>query len=300
MTSSTLWQTAFALFAVALILFELIRGWQLGLMRQLARIIAVIGAYAAAIFGGKMLLPIARPFLRMPDSLIAIVTGAVLGLLVYSVICSLGRILFKRTNEESSPSWRAVSGFSGAGLGLLFGVFLVWLVVVGIRSLGAVADGQMRAEAGAGPVGAAPQAVYAVYSSSTDSAGKKKEPSDFVAALARLKNSIELGPMGHAVRRTDLVPQKTYDLLDRIGQLLSQPESAQRFLTFPGVLELSQNRKIVALRDDPEIADLISRGRFFDLLQNDKVLDAANDPELVRQIRKFDLRRALDYALQPH
>ena len=299
MTSgSVLWQTAFTSFAIALILFELIRGWHLGLMRQIARIFAVIGAYAAAIFGGRLLLPLARPFLRMPDSLIAILAGAVLALLIYSVICSLGRIFFKRTNEQSSSSWRTLSGFSGAGLGLLFGVFLVWLLVVGIRSLGAVADGQMRAEAGAKPVGAAPQAVYAVYSSSADSTGKKKEPSEFVAALARLKNSIELGPMGHAVKQTDLVSQTTYDLLNRIGQLLSQPESAQRFLAFPGVLELSQNPKIVALRDDPEIADLIARGRFFDLLQNDKVLDAANDPDLVRQIAKLDLRSALDFALK--
>jgi hypothetical protein len=52
------------------------------------------------------------------------------------------------------------------------------------------------------------------------------------------------------------------------------------------------------LRDDPEIADLIAQGRFFDLLQNPRVIEAANDPVLAERIRKFDIQRALDYALE--
>ena len=54
----------------------------------------------------------------------------------------------------------------------------------------------------------------------------------------------------------------------------------------------------MALRGDREISELIAQGRFFDLLQNQKVLDAANDPAVKQQVKKFDLQAALDYALE--
>jgi hypothetical protein len=56
--------------------------------------------------------------------------------------------------------------------------------------------------------------------------------------------------------------------------------------------------KIVALRDDPEISDMIAQRRFLDLLQDQRIIDAANDPALASQIKKFDLQGALDYAVQ--
>jgi hypothetical protein len=54
----------------------------------------------------------------------------------------------------------------------------------------------------------------------------------------------------------------------------------------------------VALRDDPEISEMIAQGRFLDLLQNQRIIDAANDPALADRIKKFDLRRALDFAVE--
>ena len=295
---SVSWQIVFVSFAVILILFELIRGWRLGLMRQLARIVAVVAAYSAAIFGGRLLLPVARPFLRMPDPVTAMLAGAVLALLIYSVVSSLGNIFLKRTNQHNSTVMRLLSGVSGAALGMFFGAFLVWLVVVGVRSLGAVADGQVIAQSSLqSPVGE-PQPVHATISSDQGLV-KKEEPTPLICLLARLKNSVELGSVGEVVKHTDVIPAKTYETLARVGQLLADPENAERFLTFPGARDLGENPKIVALRNDPEITDLIARKRIFDLLQNEKILEAANDAGLVKQIKKFDLGRALDYALGP-
>ncbi len=299
-SGSALWQTIFVSFAIVLILFELIRGWRLGLMRQLARLVALLAAYAAAIFGGRLLLPIARPFLKMPDAVIAIIAGVIVALVVYSVISSLGRILFRRTDQQISTSLRVLSGLSGAALGLFFGLLMVWLMVVTIRSLGAVADGQVRGQGIAENFGTPPQAVHAVYSPDAEiPAPKLNEPSNFVGLLARLKNSVERGVVGRIMEKTDPVPQATYDMLGKLGRLLSAPDRAQRFLSYPGVQQLSDNPKIVALRNDPEILDLISDGRVFELLRNDKILAAANDPALVNQIKKLDLRGALDFALGP-
>ena len=87
-------------------------------------------------------------------------------------------------------------------------------------------------------------------------------------------------------------------MLDKAGSVLSNPQRTQKFLTFPGARELAEHPKIVALRSDPEIADLIAQGRFLDLLQNPRVIEVANDPVLAERIRKFDIQRALDYALE--
>jgi hypothetical protein len=167
------------------------------------------------------------------------------------------------------------------------------MVVFGIRSVGAIADGHLHS-----PNAAASQAVHAVYSPDSDATTKKVEPSPLLALVARLKNSVELGGVGEIVKRSDFVSPTTYDTFEKVGQVVSNADAAERFLKFPGVHELSQNPKITALREDRHIGDLIAQGRFVDLLQDDKILDAVNDAALAQQVKKFDLKGALDYALK--
>jgi hypothetical protein len=83
-----------------------------------------------------------------------------------------------------------------------------------------------------------------------------------------------------------------------VGSVFSSPKAAQKFLMFPGARGLSEHPKIVALRNDPEISDMIAQGRVLDLLQDQRIIDAANDSTLREQIKKFDLQRALDYSIQ--
>src|SRR5881392_2609503 len=99
---SPLWQMFFISFAVVLILFEIIRGWRLGIMRQLMRAVAVAAGYASAYFGGALLVPLLRSSVKMPDIVISGLAGAILAVAVYGIIASLGTILFKRTAQQSS------------------------------------------------------------------------------------------------------------------------------------------------------------------------------------------------------
>lgn len=296
-SGSTLWQMVFISFAVVLILFEVVRGWRRGVARQLARLGALIAAYFAAYYAGGLVAPFLRPVLKMPDAILSIVAGALLALIVYAVINGLGVILFKRTRQHQSGVIRFFYGLSGAAIGLFFGAFLVWVVVFGIRSLGSVAEAQVREQAP--PVAnSESRAVHAVDLRRRPLAGANEESATLMTSLARLKNSLELGSVGDAVKKADVVPAQTYEMLGKIGTVASDPESLQRFLSFPMAHELSEHPKIVALRNDPEIAELVTQGRYLDLLQNEKVLDALNDRDLVEQIKKFDVRGALDYALQ--
>jgi uncharacterized membrane protein required for colicin V production len=292
---SPLWQAAFLSFALALILFEVVRGWRLGLLRQLVRLAALVAAYAAAFFGGRLLVPIARPFLKMPDLVLSALGGATLAFVAYAMVSSMGAFLFKRTGQQQSRIVQVIYGFTGATVGLFFGLFTLWLIVVSVRAVGAVAEAQVRSRSSFVDA-ARPATSNALEVRRRFLGDVNEESAAFATSLARLKNSLELGRLGNAVKQMDPVSQKSYDTLAKVTGIFSSPERARRFLSFPGARELSEHPRIVALRNDPEISELIAQRRFLDLLQNQRIIDAANDPALADRIKKFDLQRALDYA----
>ena len=288
---SPVWQAVFISFGVILVLFQVVRGWRLGLMRQLVRVAALATAYAAAFYCGRLVVPLLRSFLKMPDIVLSILGGALLALAVYASITSLGMIFFRRTGQQNASLLRLIYAISGAAIGLFFGAFLFWMIVVSVRAVGALADAQLRGRLNSSAAGLD---AFEVRRHSLP----QSEESTLAALLTRLKNSLELGAIGNAITQTDPVPSKIYEMLGKIGNVVSNPESAQKFLTFPGAHELSEHPRIVALRDDPEISDMIEHRRFLDLLRDQRIIDAANDPALASQIKKFDLQRALDYAVQ--
>jgi hypothetical protein len=293
---SPLWQAVFVSFAIILILFEIIRGWRLGMMRQLTRVAAVPAGYAAAYFGGDLLVPLLRSSLAMPDIVISTICGAILAMAVYGIIASLGTILFKRTAQQGSRVVRLVYGLSGALVGLFLGAFFVWLILIGIRSTGAIANAQVQARV-------QPETNHSPSRLSARSRSPERTPSfatfevdSATTLLARLKNSVEMGAFGEVVQKTDVMPPGAYETLSKVGTVFSDPETARRFLSFPGVTALSENPKIVALRSDPEITEMIVQGRFLDLLHDPRIVDTLNDPVLAGQVRRFDLKKALEYA----
>ena len=290
---SLLWQIVFISFAVVLVLFEVVRGWRLGLFRQLIRLVALIAAYAVAFFGGRFLLPIARPLVKMPDFVLSALAGATLAFLVYAGVTGMGAILFKRTGEQECRITQRIYGFAGAILGLFFGLFALWLIVVSLRAVGAVADAQVRSGSTAHHSDATSHALEVRRRFLGD---RNDQIAAFAASLARLKNSLELGWLGSSVKRMDPVSQEGYETLAKAVAVFSNPERARKFLSFPGTRELGEHPKIIALRDDPEISELIAQRRFLDLLQNKRIIEAANDPEVSNRIKKFDLHAALDYA----
>ena len=110
------------------------------------RVAAVVAGYAAAYFGGDLLVPLLRSSLKMPDIVISVLGGAILAVAAYGIISSLGTILFKRTAQQSGVV-RLVYGLSGALLGVCFGAFFVWLILIGLRSIGSIAEAQVQARA---------------------------------------------------------------------------------------------------------------------------------------------------------
>ena len=289
---SPLWQIVFVSFAAVLILFEILRGWRRGLPRQVARLGALVAAYFAGWFASKFFGPLLGMFFRMPDAFLSIIAGALFALVIYAVINGIGSALFRRTDQHDSLIVRILYGSTGAVLGAFFGLFLVWLMIVAVRSIGSVANAEVREQSNDSSV------VHAVDMRRRIFAETGENEAPLTTSLARLKNSLEMGVIGNVVKKTDVVPQKTYDLIEKLGQVAANPQYAERFLEYPGAKELSEHPKIVALRNDQEISQMFSQGQLLELIQDHRIIDAANDPELRERLKRFDVIAALNYATQ--
>jgi hypothetical protein len=57
----------------------------------------------------------------------------VLALVIYALVTSMGMLLFKRTGQQNSQLGHVIHGFAGAIVGLIFGVFVLWLILASVR-----------------------------------------------------------------------------------------------------------------------------------------------------------------------
>ena len=289
------WQLVFVSFAIVIILLEMIHGWRLGLVRQIVRVIAIVVAYSSGFFGARATVPIMRSYFKLPDPILGALGGVILGLILFVAINVTGAFLFKKTAQQQSRFLTLLWGGSGAFLGVLLGVFTVWLTFAGIRMVGSLAEARSRAENG---LTSATSRVSRPGQGQSEPGSPRIQSNPLMAMLAQMKNSLEIGRVGEAVRSIDPLPPRLYSGLEKLGEVASNPQSAARFLSFPGAREISEYPKVVALRNDATVMELIAAGHIFELMQNQRMIDAMNDPALQARVKQFDLDRALDYALK--
>ena len=281
------WQFFFFIAAMLIVALKAWRGWRLGIVRQAIGLAALVAAYGVAIFGGRLLVPVLRP-LGIPDGLLGVAGGVLLGLLVFVGVSVGGSVLFKKTAQQSVGLVRLGYGISGAALGGCIGLFLVWIAVLAVRVLGTVAETEIEA---------AHHPVNSVRGRPTPKP-IPAPPNGMVRGLAHMKRSLEQGMAGAMVEQVDPIPGTLYKLLSKVGQMISSEQSIDRFLSYPGVKTMTDHPKIAALNNDPDIArDLIARN-YFALIRNEQIILAANDPEIAAEMKKLEFEKALDYALR--
>ena len=288
------WQFVFVSLAIVVLLLEIIHGWRLGLVRQLVRVIAIVVAYSCAFFAARATVPLMHSFFKLPDPILAVLGGAILAAILFAAINLTGAFLFRKTAQQESRFVRLIWGSTGAFLGILLGLFTIWLAFAGIRMVGSVAEAQLRTQ----NLPPSPTAQLNRPAQIQGESAVSPSPNPLMAMLAKMKSSLESGRVGEAVRTIDPLPPALYRLLEKAGEVASNVQSAERFLSFPGAHEITEHPKVVALRGDPRVLELIANGHIFELMKNERMIEAMNDPALQARIKKFDLERALDYALK--
>src|SRR5207248_5294355 len=209
--------------AVVIILLEIIHGWRLGLVRQLVRVIAIIVAYSCAFFGARATVPIMRSFFKLPDPILAVLGGAILAAVLFAAINLTGTFLFRKTAQQESRFVRLIWGSTGAFLGILLGLFTVWLGFAGIRLVGSLAEARLRTQNLPASPAAQPNGPAHIQSE----AAASPSPNPLMAMLAEMKSSLESGRVGEAVRTIDPLPPALYRVLEKAGEVASNVQSAE-------------------------------------------------------------------------
>ncbi len=276
--------------AALIVLLKALHGWRVGIVRQLLGVGALLAAYLVGYFGGGVLGPVLKRFIDLPENVLAVAGAVVVGFVMYCAIIFVGSILFKKTSEQGVMIVRLGYGLSGAAVGALYGLFLVWIAILAVRLLGSVAETQ---------IAVAKNQHLTLGKATPSPTPVPTPPSAVVRGLAQMKHSLESGAAGAVVQQVDPIPGTLYGILRKLGVMVSDEKSVNRFLSYPGVQPLLAHPKVAALQSDQEITiDIIER-RYLKLIGNPRIIAAANDAEIGALMRKFEFEKALDYAIRP-
>lgn len=275
------WRSALLVAAAMVVLLKAWQGWRLGLVRQVVGLVALAVAAGCGYFGSGAVGALLSPLLPFPEQVLGAVGGIVFGCVVYLAITIVSAILFKKTSDQSVTLVRVGYGLSGAAIGAVYGLVLVGAFALGLRLLGSVAETKLAIETNAHFGG-----------------GKSAKKDPLARQLAAIKEAVEAGPGGAVLRALDPVPESTYSTLTKLATLVSNAQSMERFVNYPGVRPVMQHPKVAALVNDPEVSKAIAEHRYLALLSNPRLVAAADDAEVGARLRAIDFDKALDYALR--
>jgi hypothetical protein len=276
--ASPFWQNAFLVAAFVVFGWCVWSGWRLGIVRAVWSLLSMVAAGVVAVFVMLLLSAITIKIVPTLSAMIGLAGGALAALMIYLVSAFLGGLLFKRTAQQPTAALRLAFGMSGAALGVLVGVSMLWAMLLFVRGLGGVCEATV----------AGPGEIYTL-----------PMPEPAARALVKLKLSVEAGSTGKFLDSVDVMPTEFYTLLERFGKLLADPEAMRRFITCPQLSEVLADSHFLELVKDPEVQEIVRSQNNNALMSHPKMLEAVKDPGLLAKLQKIDINKALDYALNP-
>ncbi|MEI6416595.1 MAG: hypothetical protein WCO92_02630, partial [Verrucomicrobiota bacterium] len=197
------------------------------------------------------------------------------GLTIYFLGTLVAGLLLKRT-EHHHGLLQTIFGIGGACCGLLFGLFFLWGGISLVRSLGLFGEMRlMEAQRRGCPV----------------------KDEGFACNLVRLERSLEMGPVGQFLISTDPLSPAFYENTRKSMKVMQDPEAFQRFLHSPNVELLLLDQRLRRVLSNQELQDEIKIGNIPAVFHDPDVQELLHDPQLMKELKQFDLSQALDYAL---
>ena len=272
------WSRGLLIFAAILLGYQIIVGWRRGLVRQLFNLFSIASSYLAGFYGAKYAVPFFRP-MGYPDFVISGLLGGVIAMIVYFVLSTIGSLVLKKTSQQSVGLIRFFYGLSGALIGVGVGIFFIWMALLGLRLLGTIAESEIHAQSAL--------------------KGEKRELPGLIYWLVGMKHSMDESALGSMLARIDPIPLTVYSTLGKVAQLVSTPDATERFVKYPGTKSLLDQPVMMDLAKDPDIIVSVQKGDYLALMKNKHFVDAMNNPEVMELLKKFNLEKALNYALPP-
>lgn len=256
------------------LLFEIWRGWRRGVVRHGVSVLALVTAGGVGWIFAWMTGFISDRIIPFPYPVGRMIFGLAAALAFYAAAAVLSSLLFKKTSQQRSGMVRLIFGVGGGVFGLIFGLLMLWGGISLVRMVGAVAEAEQTLP-------------------NRGAVATTLDPS-----LMAAKEALESGPTGSWVDRVDILPSNIYPLITKVVQVTQSPEAVARFLFYPGTQQLLSSTKLGELFTDPQMVEAASNGNVFALLSQPKLQEVAADPAVREAVAKFDLEKALDYALQ--
>jgi hypothetical protein len=308
LAGSLAWQLVLLMLAGLFILYRMVRGMQLGGARQLVSIMALVMGVAAGWGIGPTLAPALRGGLHLADFVLVPLVSGLIAIMVVILVEILGMIFCGKTEEQKEPGKRRFYAVTGVGLGFVNGVITLLIAVIGINLLGTIANTQIysqlnalnRSIAAAPPSGPLPDTGTELDGKGGPVTVTKEVGNPLTVFLARVKNSMELGPGRGLVDKVDPVPPEIYRILQKAVKVLSDPDCMQLFLQHPDISRITQHEVVARLAQDEDLARLAQSRDIVGLMRHPKLVAAANDPEVQKEFGTVKLEEVLDYALTAH
>ncbi len=273
---SSEWQHWIFIAALAWLLFEMWRGWRLGMIRGIVKIFLLVAAWMGASAAAAATSAALAIFFRTPSTAIPTAVAALVGFVIYFLGTFLAGFLLKRTDHHHGVL-HTVFGIGGACCGLFFGLFFLWGGISLVRSLGVV--GEMRLM-------------------EAQRKGWSIKDQTLACNLVRLERSLEMGPMGEFLVSTDPLTPAFYDNTRKSMKVMQDPEAFQRFLQAPNVERLLMDPKLNRVLSNQKLQEELKMGNLPAFWSNPDVQALLHDSQMIQQLKQFDLTQALDYALQ--
>ncbi|MEI6323588.1 MAG: hypothetical protein WCP60_10855 [bacterium] len=277
LSGSQQWQNAIFAVATLFLLYELWRGWQLGAVRGMLRLAALFCAWIGGSMAAGATGTCVAFFSKVPPLFAPAIAAVSVGLAIYIGISLFSGLLFKKT-EHHEGMVRMGFGLGGAFFGVIYGMLFLFGGITLIRGLGAL--GELR-----------------VVQARNE--GRSLDTEQKSLFLIRLKESLELGETGRALKGADPLPTAFYDNIVKISMIAGNQQSIERLIQYPAVLELLKNPKVLAFIQDPELQKAADHKNALPLIQNKHLQEIVQDPQILAQMKKINITEALNFALTP-
>lgn len=272
MADSTIYVVLLA--AALLLLSSVWHGWASGLPRMVVE----LGGFVCASLAAWTLYPVVaswlQPALAVPLPIVSVLAGISIWLTVVLLSKIIALIFVKKTKHYSNPL-KFIFGGSGALLGLLEGLFVLFACTIGLRLAGMVVEGQTLPR----------------------SDGAKPAPHPLAAAVLKINEAMDQSWVGGLVKAIDPVPPQVYTNLKKFNALMRNRDAIERLLSFPRTRDLLAHPRFQAVMSDPQVSEALRERKINRLMTNPNLTAAINDPEVWAELKKFPWSEALNYAV---
>ena len=293
----------------------------LGYVRGVARLgVAFLALLLASLLAGP-LHPLTGWAVRAagaPKLLVPSLATLATGVLLFFLLAAPALKWVKSKVGEERPAWDAPLG---AVAGIIWGLTLVLLTLTGLATVGRLdramrigtAESAIRAEARRKferEAEAEMRPLRPTMSAPRYEAEKQKlvaeaeesfylEPAEVrkragEGSLDTFLVDLEHSPFDGVVEKVSPVTVDTEKVLRDLTIVVGNPELFEKFRQHPTVSGLMNDPHMVALSENSDVAQAVIEGRYRDLLDHPKLIEAVEDKEVREKFSKVDIAKILE------